>query len=304
MEYIVKTNQLTKQFKKQKAVNGVSIQIKRGAIYGLIGRNGAGKTTFLRMISGLARPTSGEMEIMGLNSADGKINAAFERIGGLIEQPGIYKNMNAFENLKLKAMCCGVYSKNYIDEKLALVGLDYVGKKAVGNFSLGMKQRLGIAMALVGEPDLLVLDEPINGLDPQGIIEIRNIIQTINRERGITVIISSHILEELSKISTHYGIINNGILIEQLSREQLLEKCAARLEIVTDTPERACTVLDEMDDISYKVIDRQTIYLFNHIDEGVKINSALNNAGIAVQSIGKKNESLENYFIDLINKSN
>ena len=304
MEYILKTNQLTKQFKKQKAVNGVSIQIERGAIYGLIGRNGAGKTTFLRMISGLALPTSGEMEIMGFNSADGKINAAFERVGCLIEQPGVYKSLNAFENLRLKAMCCGVYSKDYINEKLTLVGLDYVGKKTVCNFSLGMKQRLGIAMALVGEPDLLILDEPINGLDPQGIIEVRDIIQKINRERGITVIISSHILEELSKISTHYGIINNGVLIEQISRDQLLEKCAARLEIVTDTPEKACVVLDEMGDISYKVADSQTIYLFNHIDDGAKINFALSNAGIAVQSIGKKSKSLEDYFIDLINKAN
>ncbi|MGN0475691.1 MAG: ATP-binding cassette domain-containing protein, partial [Acutalibacteraceae bacterium] len=159
MEYILKTNLLTKQFKQQKAVDGISIQIERGAIYGLIGRNGAGKTTFLRMISGLAKPTSGEMELMGMSSANGKINTAFERVGCLIEQPGIYKNMNAFENLKLKAMCCGVHSKDYINQKLALVGLDYVGKKAVGNFSLGMKQRLGIAMAMVGEPDLLVLDE-------------------------------------------------------------------------------------------------------------------------------------------------
>lgn len=304
MEYILKTNLLTKQFKQQKAVDGVSIQIERGAIYGLIGRNGAGKTTFLRMIAGLAHPTSGEIELMGMNSAEGDINAAFERVGCLIEQTGLYKNMSAFENCKLKAMCCGVYSKQYVDEKLALVGLDYVGKKAVGHFSLGMKQRLGIALAMIGEPDLLILDEPINGLDPQGIIEVRDIIQKINRERNITVLISSHILEELSKISTHYGIINSGKLIEQLSSEELMEKCAAKLEIVTDTPEKACTVLDKLGDIEYKVVDKQTIHLTNHIDDSANINMALSNAGVAVQSIGKKNESLEDYFIELISKAN
>ncbi len=304
MEYILKTNLLTKQFKKQKAVDSISIQIERGAIYGLIGRNGAGKTTFLRMISGLAKPTSGEMELMGLSSVDGKINTSFERVGCLIEQPGIYKNMNAFENLKLKAMCCGVYSKDYINQKLALVGLDYVGKKAVGNFSLGMKQRLGIAMAMIGEPDLLVLDEPINGLDPQGIIEVRDIIHKINHEQNVTIVISSHILEELSKIATHYGIINNGKLLEQLSRDELMDKCAERLEIVTDSPEQACVVLDEIGGISYKVVDKQTVYVLNRIEDSALINANLSKAEIPVQSIGRKNESLEDYFIDLINKKN
>ena len=299
METILKTNLLTKQFKKQKAVDGVSLQIERGAIYGLIGRNGAGKTTFLRMVAGLARPTSGEIELMGIHSTERDISDAFERVGCLVEQPGVYKNMSAFENCKLKAMCCGVYSKEY-----ALVGLRDVGKKTVGNFSLGMKQRLGIALALIGEPDLLILDEPINGLDPQGIIEVRDIIQTINRERNITILISSHILEELSKIATHYGIIHNGRLIEQLSSEELMDKCAAKLVIVTDTPEKACMVLDDFGDVEYKVTDQQTIYLSNHLDDAAEINMALCRAGVAVQSIGKKNESLEDYFIGLIHKAN
>ena len=167
MEYILKTNLLTKQFRQQKAVDGVSLQIERGAIYGLIGRNGAGKTTFLRMVAGLARPTSGEIELMGIPSTEKSIRSAFERVGCLIEQPGIYNNLSAFENCKLKAMNSGVYSKKYVSEKLALVGLSHVGNKAAGHFSLGMKQRLGIALALIGEPDLLILDEPINGLDPQ-----------------------------------------------------------------------------------------------------------------------------------------
>ena len=200
-------------------------------------------------------------------------------------------------------MCCGVYSKEYVEEKLALVGLSDVGKKTVGNFSLGMKQRLGIALAMIGEPDLLILDEPINGLDPQGIIEVRDIIQTINRERNMTILISSHILEELSKIATHYGIIHNGRLIEQLSSEELMDKCAAKLVIVTDTPEKACIVLDDFGDVAYKVADKQTIQLSNHLDDAADINMALSRAGVAVQSIGKKNESLEDYFIELIHKA-
>lgn len=303
MEYILKTNLLTKQFRQQKAVDGVSLQIERGAIYGLIGRNGAGKTTFLRMVAGLARPTSGEIELMGIPSTEKSIRSAFERVGCLIEQPGIYNNLSAFENCKLKAMNSGVYSKKYVEEKLALVGLSHVGNKAAGHFSLGMKQRLGIALALIGEPDLLILDEPINGLDPQGIIEMRDIIHQVNRDQRITVLISSHILEELSKIATHYGIIHEGRLIEQLSSEELMDKCAAKLVIVTDAPEKACTVLDTLGGIEYKVADKQTIYLSNHLDDAAAINMALCGAGVAVQAIGKKNESLEDYFVGLIHKA-
>ena len=303
MEYILKTNLLTKQFRQQKAVDGVSLQIERGAIYGLIGRNGAGKTTFLRMVAGLARPTSGEIELMGIPSTEKSIRSAFERVGCLIEQPGIYNNLSAFENCKLKAMNSGVYSKKYVEEKLALVGLSHVGNKAAGHFSLGMKQRLGIALALIGEPDLLILDEHINGLDPQGIIEMRDIIHQVNRDQHITVLISSHILEELSKIATHYGIIHEGRLIEQLSSEELMDKCAAKLVIVTDTPEKACTVLDTLGGIEYKVADRKTIHLTNRLDDAAAINMALCSAGVAVQSIGKKNESLEDYFVGLIHKA-
>ncbi len=302
MENILTTNLLTKQFKKQKAVDGVSVQVERGAIYGLIGRNGAGKTTFLRMISGLARPTSGEMEILGFSSADGSIKQAYERIGTLIEQPGIYKNMSAFENCRLKAMCCGVYSQDYVNEKLALVGLAYVGNKTVGQFSLGMKQRLGIALAMIGEPEILILDEPINGLDPQGIIEVRDIIHRINQEKGITVIISSHILEELSKIASHYGIIHNGRLIEQLSRDGLMEKCVRRLEIVTNNAGQASAVLDSFG-CQYNVLDGQTIYVTNHIDDSAAINRSLVMNGVAVSSISKNNQSLEDYFIGLINRN-
>ena len=302
MEYILKTNLLTKQYRQQRAVDGVSVSIERGSIYGLIGRNGAGKTTFLRMIAGLAAPTSGDIELMGYHSADGTIHNAYEKIGALIEQPGIYRNMSAFENCRLKAICHGIYSEDYIHAKLALAGLQNVGNKTVGNFSLGMKQRLGIAMATIGEPEMLILDEPINGLDPQGIIEVRDIIHRINREKNITILISSHILEELSKLATHYGIIHNGRLIEQLSHDELLEKCTARLEIVSDSAENTARVLNNLG-CHYSVIDQRTVFVNDCIEKSAAINKALVTSGIEVESLCKRSQSLEDYFISLISRA-
>ena len=302
MEYILKTNLLTKQFRQQKAVDGVSLQIERGAIYGLIGRNGAGKTTFLRMVAGLARPTSGEIELMGIPSTEKSIRSAFERVGCLIEQPGIYKNLSAFENCRLKALCCGVFSEDYIKGKLAMAGLENVGNKTVGNFSLGMKQRLGIAMATIGEPEMLILDEPINGLDPQGIIEVRDIIHRINTEQKITILISSHILEELSKLATHYGIIHNGRLIEQLSHNELLEKCTSRLEILTDNAKKTAKVLKNFG-CNYSIVDDRMVFVNDRLDKSAAINKALVNAGIEVESLYRHNQSLEEYFISLISRA-
>ncbi len=302
MEYILTTNLLTKQYKQQKAVDSVSVNIERGSIYGLIGRNGAGKTTFLRMVAGLAAPTSGDIELMGCHLSDGTIHNAYEKTGLLIEQPGIYRNMTAFDNCRLKAICRGVYSEDYVNSKLALAGLENAGNKKVGNFSLGMKQRLGIAMATIGEPELLILDEPINGLDPQGIIEVRDIIHRINSEHHITILISSHILEELSKLATHYGIIHNGRLIEQLSREELMDKCTTRLEIVVDNTAQACAELDKTG-CQYYVADSQTIHVTDHIDDSAMINQSLVMSGVAVSSIAKKNQSLEDYFISLIGRA-
>ena len=302
MEYILRTNLLTKKFRQQTAVDGVSVSIERGSIYGLIGRNGAGKTTFLRMIGGLAAPTSGDIELMGYHSADGTIRNAYEKIGSLIEQPGIYKNMSAFENCRLKALCRGIDSEDYINGKLALAGLQGVGSKTVGNFSLGMKQRLGIAMATIGEPEMLILDEPINGLDPQGIIEVRDIIRRINTEQHITILISSHILEELSKLATHYGIIHNGRLIQQLSHDELLDKCASRLEIIADSSRKAARVLDDFG-CRYSLMDERTVFVTDMVDRGAAINRALVTAGVEVESLYRRSQSLEEYFISLISRA-
>ena len=219
-EMLLKTRGLTKQFGKHVAVDHVDMHIRRGAIYGFIGRNGAGKTTVLKMIAGLADPTAGEYEIFGCSGKS--LAKVRSRVGCLIEQPGLYPNMSAQDNLMIKAELFGIRDKKYAEELLELVGLVHAGRKKTKHFSLGMKQRLGIALALVGNPDFLVLDEPINGLDPQGIVEIRDMLQRLSEERNITILISSHILEELSKLCTDFGIIHNGVLLQEISQEHTI----------------------------------------------------------------------------------
>ena len=251
-EYLLSTNGLTKQFGKHKAVNHVNLHVKKGAIYGFIGRNGAGKTTFLKMISGLSKPTYGEIEMFGYKNEE--LKNVRSRISCLIEAPGLYGNMSAYENLAVKCRLFGMNDRKYVESILDTVGLSETGKKKVKHFSLGMKQRLGIGLALVGEPDLLVLDEPINGLDPQGIAEIRDMILKLREEQNMTIIISSHILEELSKISTHYGIIHGGNLIQELTREELMLRCSERMEIILENPNQAIPVLDRMGFTNYQVV--------------------------------------------------
>lgn len=221
METLVQTNNLTKQYGQHKAVNNVNLSVRKGEIYGLIGRNGAGKTTILRLISGSAKPTNGSISLFGQNSRDSIYMQ--KHIGLLIETPGIYLDMSARDNVKLKCMAIGISNNSYIAELLKNVGLSAVDKKKVKCFSVGMKQRLGIALALVGNPELVILDEPTNGLDPQGIAEIREIIVQLNTEKNITFIISSHILGELSKIATCYGIIEKGELKRQFLKTELTE---------------------------------------------------------------------------------
>ena len=221
MSYVLSTDNLTKVYHGFKAVNSINIHVEEGDIYGFIGRNGAGKTTTLKMISGLASPTSGSFSLYEVPFEELNAQKVFARVGNLIEEPGLYPDMTAFDNIYLKCICAGIKDKNYAMEILELVDLDRTGKKKVKGFSLGMRQRLGIALAMVGDPKLLILDEPINGLDPQGILEIRETILKLNKERKITFIISSHILGELSKMATRYGIIDKGRLLKELSAEEL-----------------------------------------------------------------------------------
>lgn len=296
-ELLLQTRALTKQYGRHRAVDQVSMHIKKGAIYGFIGRNGAGKTTTLRMISGLASPTAGEIELFGCRGRE--LSRIRSRVGCLIEGPGLYGSMSARDNLKMKSMLLGVYKRGYEEELLNIVGLGGVGKKPVKRYSLGMKQRLGIALALVGEPDLLVLDEPINGLDPQGIAEVRDTVLKLNRERNMTILISSHILEELSKIATDYGIIHNGTLLQELTNEELMEKCSERLEVTLDDPERAVPVMDRLGIKRYQVADREHIYIFERLEESAALNMAFAKAGIPVRGISVTNEELETYFLKL-----
>ena len=296
-ELLLQTRALTKQYGRHRAVDQVSMHIKKGAIYGFIGRNGAGKTTTLRMISGLASPTAGEIELFGCRGRE--LSRIRSRVGCLIEGPGLYGSMSARDNLKMKSMLLGVYKRGYEEELLDIVGLGGVGKKPVKRYSLGMKQRLGIALALVGEPDLLVLDEPINGLDPQGIAEVRDTVLKLNRERNMTILISSHILEELSKIATDYGIIHNGTLLQELTNEELMEKCSERLEVTLDDPERAVPVMDRLGIKRYQVADREHIYIFERLEESAALNMAFAKAGIPVRGVSVTNEELETYFLKL-----
>ena len=259
-ELLLSTNGLTKQYGHHKAVDKVNLHIKKGAIYGFIGRNGAGKTTCLKMISGLARPTAGEIEMFGCKGKE--LERIRSRVGCLIEAPGLYGNMNAYTNLKIKCELFGIRKKGYIEDILETVGLEGVGKKKTKHFSLGMKQRLGIGLALVGEPDLLVLDEPINGLDPQGIAEVRDTIQNLCAQQDMTVFISSHILEELSKLATDYGIINNGALLQEITREELLSKCSEKITLTVDNPNKAVPVLDKMGFVHYMIVDKNHIYVY------------------------------------------
>ena len=249
------------------------------------------------MISGLAEPTSGEIELFGYKNQD--LKKVRSRISCLIEAPGLYGNMSAYDNLAIKCKLFGMDEKNYIETILDIVGLSKVGKKKAKHFSLGMKQRLGIGLALVGEPDLLVLDEPINGLDPQGIAEIRDTILRLKEEHNMTILISSHILEELSKIATHYGIIHNGSLLQELTREELLQRCSERMEISLDEPKRALPVLDRMGFTNYQVVDKNTIQIYERLDESAQVNMELSKAGILVRGIGITSEELEQYFLNL-----
>ena len=293
---LLETVCLTKIYGHQRAVDNLSLHVSKGSIYGLIGRNGAGKTTFMKMIAGLAKPTSGEIRLFGTDAED---SIGQNRIGALIEAPGIYGDMTAFDNMRLKAVATGVYHRGKINELLALVGLSDTGHKKAGQFSLGMKQRLGIAMSLIGTPDLLILDEPINGLDPVGVIEIRELIEKLSREYEMTVIISSHILDELARIATHYGIINEGRLVRELSKEELLDQCAECVEIKSDAVKEVCLALEEMGYAAYEVCDKETLRVPDCCDRVGEINMALARRGILLRGISVRQESLEEFFVNL-----
>lgn len=298
MDYVLKTDNLTKKYRHFSALNGLTMRVPKGSIYGFIGKNGAGKTTLIRLICGLQKPTSGNFALYGIPNDSGEIMKSRRRMGAVIESPAIYMDMTAEENLKQQYLILGLPSYEGIPELLNLVGLENVGMKKAKHFSLGMKQRLGIAVALAGDPDFLVLDEPTNGLDPQGIIEIRELILKLNRERQITVLISSHILDELSRIATHYGIIDGGRIAKEISAEDLNAACRKRVRLSVTNVSVLARILDSMN-MDYKAISDTDMDIFDKVNI-TELTLALAKAGCEVLSIQEKNENLESYYISLI----
>ena len=298
MEYVLTTENLGKQYRHFKALGGLTMHIPKGAIYGFVGRNGAGKTTLIRLVCGLQEPTSGSFTLYGIKNSDKNIVKSRRRMGAVVETPSIYLNMTAEDNLRQQHRVLGLPSFDGIPELLKLVGLPDTGKKKAKNFSLGMKQRLGIAIALAGDPDFLILDEPTNGLDPQGIIEMRELILRLNRERQITVLISSHILDELSRLATHYGIIDGGHMVKELSAEELENACRKCMRMEVTKVTALARVLDGMG-IDYKVLSETKADVYAKINIS-QLTLALAKEGCEVLSIEEKDESLESYFVSLV----
>ncbi len=297
MEYVLETEGLTKIYGRTAVVDHVSMQVRKGDIYGFIGKNGAGKTTFMRMAAGLARPSAGSLRLFG--SED--LLRQRMRIGTLIESPGAYPGMTAKENLTVLKKSLGIPDRGRIEELLTLTGLKEAGGKKVKHYSMGMKQRLGIAMALLRDPDFLILDEPINGLDPSGIREVRDLIQELNREKGITILISSHILGELAKVATRYGIIREGALVEESDARTMAERSRRCQKLVTDNVERAVTVLEEALHIqSFDVPEPGVIRVFERLSETAEINRVLTEHGVAIKESYLAGQDLEGYFMELM----
>lgn len=298
MEYILTTQALSKQYGHFKALNGLTMHVPKGSIYGFVGKNGAGKTTLIRLICGLQEPTGGEYSLYGCSNKDKNIDKSRRRMGGVVETPSVYQGMTAKENLIQQYQILGLPSYKGVDEQLELVGLSDTGKKKARDFSLGMKQRLGIAIALAGNPDFLVLDEPVNGLDPQGIVEIRELILKLNQEYQITVLISSHILDELSRLATHYGFIDKGHMLKEISAKELEASCrkCVRAE-VSDTAVLA-RVLDAMGK-EYTIWSRQQADIYGEI-EVTELTLALARENCQVRTLHERDESLEGYFMNLV----
>ncbi|GGH86192.1 ABC-2 type transport system ATP-binding protein [Pullulanibacillus pueri] len=296
-EYVLKTHDLSKVYQKKMALNKVSMAIEKGSIYGFIGQNGAGKSTLIRLITGLAFPTAGTFELFGKSNNTGEFIEARKRIGTIIEGPALYPQMTAVENLETHRLLKGIPGKECIEKTLTLVGLQGTGKKKAKHFSLGMKQRLGLAIALLGDPEFLLLDEPINGLDPMGVVEIRELLKRLNQEYGITILISSHILSELHLLATHYGIIHNGILLEQLSAKELNEKCQQYLHIKVDDCNKAVTVIERfLETQNFEVMPDGSIKLFAYVDQPGKVSKTLTDEALIIEAFMPMGEDLETYF--------
>ncbi len=301
MEYVLETSALGKSYGHFKALNNLSMRVPKGSIYGFIGKNGAGKTTLIRVICGLQAPSSGSYSLYGKKNTEREIVKSRRRMGAIVETPAIYLDMTAEENMQQQYRILGLPSFDGIEETLRLVGLSGTGKKKSRPFSLGMRQRLGIAVALAGDPDFLVLDEPVNGLDPQGIIEIRELILKLNRERQITILISSHLLDELSKLATHYGFIDGGRIVREMSAAQLEAACRKCIRIEVSDTKPLAKVLDEMQ-LEYEILSDKEAHVFAKVNVS-QLALALKKNNCEILSLHERDESLESFYMNLVGGS-
>jgi len=296
---ILKTQNLTKRYNGKAAVDSVSLTVEKGDIFGLIGQNGAGKTTFMRLVASLSRQDSGTIELFG-ETEPARLTAARSRMGSVIEAPALYENLTAEQNLEYYRRQRGIAEKSRIQEVLQTVGLTDTGQKKFKNFSLGMKQRLGLAVAILSHPDFLILDEPTNGLDPTGIIEMRDLVKRLSQE-GITVLISSHILSELAQVATKYAIIHHGRLLKCLTHEELQEECKQALAITVDDVPKAAVILETALNISnYKQVSESELRVYQQIEDPAEVTFRLSQEGIRVASINTVGDSLEDYYTKII----
>lgn len=298
MEYVLTTEKLCKKYKHGFALNGLSMHVPKGAIYGFVGRNGAGKTTVIRLISGLQTPTSGEYTIFGKKGTEREIGKSRRRMGVMFETPSVYLNMTAEENLKQQYRVLGIPSFDGITDILNMVGLSDTGKKKAKHFSMGMQKRLSIAVALCGDPDFLVLDEPLNGLDPQGIVQIRELLLKLNREKQVTVFVSGHILEELSKIATHYGFVDKGCIVKEISAKELEASCKKCITAEVSDVKALARILDEKG-TEYRVLAESAVEIFDEI-RITELVHLLEAEGCELYRVFEREATLEYYYINLV----
>lgn len=299
-EVIFEARNLTKKYRNTLALDHINLSLRRGEVYGFIGENGAGKTTAIRLITGLSFPTEGSMSLFG-KSGEKELQKQRARIGCMVETPALYKNMTAVQNLEAQRIQRGIPDRDGIGKTLKLVGLSDTGKKAVRHFSLGMRQRLGIAMALLNDPEFMILDEPINGLDPSGIVETRELIRQLNQERGITFLVSSHILSELYQTATRYILLHKGRVLEELTQRELDEKCRRHIAIKTnDAAQTAITLESDLRTTNFQVMPDGVVRLYDHLDNMEEVAQALSRAGLLVTGLSLAGDSLENYFLHKI----
>lgn len=298
MEYVLQTNHIKKVYGNYKALNGLTMHVPKGSIYGFIGKNGSGKTTLIRLACGLQQPTDGELKIYGVGHKERMVTKVRRRMGAVVETPSIYLDMTAEDNLREEYRILGIPSLDGVGDILKLVGLENTGKKKAKHFSLGMRQRLGIAIALVGNPDFLILDEPMNGLDPQGIVDIRELIIKLNKEYGITILISSHILDELSRMATHFGFIDSGKILKEMSAEELATACRKCVEVTVSNTKVLSFILDELG-VEYTILSDKKADIFGEVNLS-ELTLKLYEKNCKIEAIHEHDENLEAFYINLV----